>query len=264
MFSDYEHAGCSVWAARLLSANVVTRFSVLTRAERCSICQSFLKGPFPPCRFVCVDVCVLTLLHSSSQRFLSLSLTFPSVFHISFFSTRSPSPTSALYFFSLFSSLLSSSPLLGPYPAPSLQYVFPDEWGHWLAASTGASRAQVLRAQSVKWHWSPLQCYSVSSAFLQSVLCETWSFSKDTLLPIVGQAAYSPIRIFFFWAENLTLYMALGEISNFKPRGIFQNLFLLLWLFTTFHFYVANQRLEHLPATVSMSLVQFFIKLYER
>lgn len=166
---------------------------------RCSLCRSFLKGPFPPCQCVCVDVCVVTLLHSSFQHFLSLSLTFPSLLHISFFSTPSPppTPTSALYFFSLFSSLLSSSPLLGPSPAPSLQYVFSDEWGHWLAARAVASRAQVLRAQSVKWQWSPLLCCSVSSAW-----CETWSFSKDTLLPTVGQAAYSLLRIFLFWGEN--------------------------------------------------------------
>lgn len=175
-----------------------------------------------------VWMCVWSLCGTAPP---SISSHSPSVFHISFFSTHPPSPTSALYFFSLFSSLLSSSPLLGPDPAPSLQYVFSDEWGHWLAASSGASRAQVLRAQSVKWHGGPLHCYSVSSAFLQSVLCETWSFSKDTLVPTVGQ---QHILLSEYSCSGQRIQPFIGHLVKFPffTQGDISRLFLT---FVTFH-----------------------------
>lgn len=124
-FTDYKHAGCIVWTAVCVQCTCTL---CLYTVSYVSPLLTILSGG--PISFLSLCVCVdsVTLLHSSS---FSISSRFPSLFHLSFSSlssqhTRLSSPL-PLSFFSLFSSLLSSSPLPGPCLAPSLQYVFSDK-----------------------------------------------------------------------------------------------------------------------------------------
>lgn len=109
-----------------------------------------------------------SLLFSFSQPLLSLFLTFPSIFLSALFSPHSPHFTSALVLLFSFPVFFSSPPCLASAWLHPYSTSPPDKWGHCLAASSGASRARLLRAQSVKRHQSPVCGFSFLGLFLPS------------------------------------------------------------------------------------------------
>lgn len=148
-----------------------TSFGALAHATLsvyCFICHHpfcrFYFLPFPVCVWVdslCFTAPLLAFPH------------FPSIFLISFFSTVLSSPLPLSFSLFLFSYL--PRPFLAPVRFHPYSKSPPDKWGHCLAVSHGASRAQLLRAQSVKWHQSSLHCSSIFSVLLLAT-----SFSSET------------------------------------------------------------------------------------
>lgn len=104
---------------------------------------------------------------ASSAPLLAFPLTFPSIFLISLFATRSPQFTSALVvLFSLFPSFLSLHP---SWPlsvsVPTVRLLLTNE----ATAGSGASRALLLRARSVERHQSPPHRFSFLCLFFTYV-----------------------------------------------------------------------------------------------
>lgn len=138
-----------------------------------SITHSFTNNHLSRFDFLLPTVCMygFPLLHSSPLSISScLSIYLSNLFLLNTH-TCLGSPLPLSFFFPL------SFPLPLPFVTPVCLKPYtaspPNKWGHWLAAHSGASRARLLRAQSLKWHQAPPNICSSSSPD-QPIECRLW------------------------------------------------------------------------------------------